>query len=327
MDKSLELFDNLLIKDAFLQPVWGTVKYPDGSFVDWSLSSKPDDHLVAFGKNFTPNLTIEKAFVSYNNSYGNIYHLLREWFAAMFVFYKQNLKSQGYKLLLPNFFNGINYADNALIKNAINFFELNSSVIFLNTRLDCIFIKELIYPKVLSGCFYPFQIQILGSVIEKFSCYLLGDYSNYLHLKPKIVLGYLSRADSKNREVLNESDFAWNLHKKFGADIFTLSNKSLLEQIIAINSYSFVISPHGAGLSNLSFIIGNNSNKFGVIELMPKDYDFNFYSSIALERDFIYEKFLLDSIDISSKSIHSHTYGVDIEKFNSFFENSFKLKN
>ena len=65
--------------------------------------------------------------------------------------------------------------------------------------------------------------------------------------------------------------------KSYGFEVIILSQLSLLEQVHIFNQASIIVSPHGAGLSNLAFC--NPQTK--VIEIFHPDYVNVCYWSIS----------------------------------------------
>lgn len=69
---------------------------------------------------------------------------------------------------------------------------------------------------------------------------------------------FLSRNDAKTRRVINQNSIN-NYLKNFGFEIINLEGIDLKDQIILFNNASHIISPHGAGLTNLIFCKQNTS--------------------------------------------------------------------
>lgn len=74
---------------------------------------------------------------------------------------------------------------------------------------------------------------------------------------------YVSRADAKQRRVLNENCLTRRL-REYGFESYGLSKLSLRQQINLFYSADIVVAPHGAGLSNLLF-----ADRTSVLELHP----------------------------------------------------------
>lgn len=63
---------------------------------------------------------------------------------------------------------------------------------------------------------------------------------------------YITRSDSKSRNVLNEPELV-SMLEGYGFKMVSLSNLSFSEQVALFNNVRIIISPHGAGLANVVF--------------------------------------------------------------------------
>lgn len=87
---------------------------------------------------------------------------------------------------------------------------------------------------------------------------------------------YISRQDATYRKITNEMSVQ-DFLKSYGFEVIILSQLSLLDQVNIFNQASIIVSPHGAGLSNLAFC--NPQTK--VIEIFHPDYVNVCYWSIS----------------------------------------------
>ena len=78
---------------------------------------------------------------------------------------------------------------------------------------------------------------------------------------------FISRGDATHRKLLNEDQVFATL-EKYGFKFVTLSALSFIEKIQLFHSAEVIVSPHGAGLANLTFC--NPDTK--IIELFPPTY-------------------------------------------------------
>ena len=78
---------------------------------------------------------------------------------------------------------------------------------------------------------------------------------------------YISRAKARRRKVINEAEVLKFLGK-FGFKDVSLELMSIAEQALLFYSAKVVITPHGAGLTNLAFC----SPKVKVIEIFSPNY-------------------------------------------------------
>lgn len=130
---------------------------------------------------------------------------------------------------------------------------------------------------------------------------------------------YVSRQKTeKGRKVRNYSEFSEVL-SKYGIDIVYCEEMSVEEQVVLFNSIDGVISPHGAGLTNIIW-----GNDLTVIELFNDVIQGPFYIiSYILGYDYI--PYQGDEI-VSIKRKKDRDIFVDIEKFDSLMNEYFQLK-
>ena len=300
------------LENAMLQPVWGTVKDQHDRILTWSKTCKTDDHLEQFSRCGHYDYKLTKGFVAYNNSYGNVYHVLREWIAAIAVYHQHNLLQDDVVVLLPRFFDGVDYARNELINAAIAFFGIENHVLFIDTALEAVRVETLFYPKVLCSGFYLDEVPYFGDMMGKLGGFILGESIGLIMKQKKSspALGYLSRADSMKRRLVNEPKLAWYLHSSHGADIFSMSGKTLFQQVYLFNRYSRIISPHGAGLANLSLLAPDclAESSFAVLEIMPEDYVNDCFKVLAGEKYIEYRRCLSRLTSAQGNNVHDNTY-------------------
>ena len=88
---------------------------------------------------------------------------------------------------------------------------------------------------------------------------------------------YISRAKAFKRRIVNEPDCI-SLLKKYNFNIIILEDYTFLEQISICANAQYIVSNHGAGLSNILFMKPSSS----VLELRKEnDYHNNCYFSLA----------------------------------------------
>jgi hypothetical protein len=118
-----------------------------------------------------------------------------------------------------------------------------------NIKIECIK-KNRIYGLLNCGVphnIHSYNIENLNSFRKK----LFNMIPKYNELKNSIV--YVSRKNSKFRNVLNESELIETIRKKF--DVICLNNEdmSLFNQLIFYRNKKVIIGPSGSGLTNLIF--------------------------------------------------------------------------
>ena len=86
------------------------------------------------------------------------------------------------------------------------------------------------------------------------------------HLNNKVL--YVSRAKASRRRLVNERYFIAHLKQKYDITFIYAEELSFTEQVRLFSSHKIIISPHGAGLTNMLFA----NPETILIELMPNDY-------------------------------------------------------
>jgi capsular polysaccharide biosynthesis protein len=109
---------------------------------------------------------------------------------------------------------------------------------------------------------------------------------------------------------LNENE-VFNVLEKYGFKKVKLSTLSFIEKIQLFQSAKVIVSPHGAGLTNIVFC--NPATK--VIELFPPTYLVPCFFIISQHMDLRYDGLVGEAVPIEeSRSIHSDPIFIDIEK-------------
>lgn len=121
---------------------------------------------------------------------------------------------------------------------------------------------------------------------------------------------FISREDALHRPLLNENEVYSEL-QKYGFKRVKLSTLSFIEKIELFHSAKVIVSPHGAGLTNLVFC--NPATK--VIELFTPTYLVPCFYIISQHLDLHYSSLIGESVPMEdSRSTHSDPILIDIEK-------------
>lgn len=137
--------------------------------------------------------------------------------------------------------------------------------------------------------------------------FLVNDNIQKLNGYERIIV---SREDSLHRKVLNEKEVIEVL-KKYGFKLVTLSAMSLGEQIQLFNSADVIVSPHGAGLTNLVFC--NPGTK--VIELFTPTYLLPSFYIISNHMDLDYYYLIGKEVPPDqTRSNHKDPIVIDLDK-------------
>ena len=190
-------------------------------------------HLLT--EHFYNLLNSNRNIIEINNSFvigstGNYYHDMIDCFSRIFSF-NENL----------NHFKKIN---KIIISDVTNHNILNEILLKLNIHIPII--------KLRRDKIYKFNESVI--TVNRNLKRTTHLYKNFFleDIKTPQKNIFISRKDSKTRTILNEDEVIDFLKTK-NFTIHTLSNKTLFEQINLFSSSKFIISMHGAGLTNLLF--------------------------------------------------------------------------
>jgi len=117
---------------------------------------------------------------------------------------------------------------------------------------------------------------------------------------------YISRKDTKLRGVSNEDDFIQKLEKQ-GFKSVILSELTVVQQIRLFRSATFIVAPHGAGLTNIIFCRPDTT----LVELLPDDYINPCFYSIAEVMGLKYAA-TLNPVQSESSGYHNSQMFVDV---------------
>lgn len=118
---------------------------------------------------------------------------------------------------------------------------------------------------------------------------------------------YISRGDTPNRRVSNESEVI-SLVSKYGFEPVTLTEYSVREQISLFNNVEYVVAPHGAGLTNLIFC----KKEASVIELLQDNY-LNWCFKFLCQGKGLRYTGLINSTKVLSQDKHKDEIEIDLE--------------
>lgn len=123
---------------------------------------------------------------------------------------------------------------------------------------------------------------------------------------------YITRANSNERPLVNEVDVQ-KLMLTHGFGIVAMENYSLQEQMAIARNAKIIVSPHGAGLSNMVF----SPKGTAIVELIPDRYMTPLFKQLAIDCNHRYSC-LLGSVDSKSEHIESTlSWRIDLQKLES----------
>lgn len=108
---------------------------------------------------------------------------------------------------------------------------------------------------------------------------------------------YLSRSDSSIRKLNNEDDVL-SIIREFDFEEYVVSDASVTEQIEVFSGVKYLISPHGAGLSNMVFM----SPEASVLELLSPQRIWPTYRLLAARLKMDYHALVGDGFDENQTS-------------------------
>jgi capsular polysaccharide biosynthesis protein len=121
---------------------------------------------------------------------------------------------------------------------------------------------------------------------------------------------YISREDATHRKVLNE-DEVFSILKKYGFKLIKLSTLSFEEKIKLFHCAEVIVSPHGAGLTNLIFC--NPGTK--IVEMFTPTYLIPCFHIISNHMDLDYYGLIGDKMQQDeNRGNHKDPIVIDIDK-------------
>ncbi|SDM88587.1 DUF563 domain-containing protein [Bacillus sp. OK048] len=121
---------------------------------------------------------------------------------------------------------------------------------------------------------------------------------------------YISREDAPHRKVVNEKE-VFSVLEKYGFKMVTLSTLSFIEKIELFNTAEVIVSPHGAGLTNLIFC--NPGTK--VVELFTPTYLMPCFHIISNHMELDYYGLIGEEVPPETdRSTHKDPIVIDIDK-------------
>lgn len=101
---------------------------------------------------------------------------------------------------------------------------------------------------------------------------------------------YISRADAKQRKVLNEPELIAML-QKYGFEIHTMSALSMSQKAQLLNSARLIVGPHGSG--SVNFVLCKPGTT--ILDLLPDNCVAPFICDVSTKSGLIYEYLLCES--------------------------------
>jgi hypothetical protein len=276
------------VSPAKLDSKWGVVaEYYSMSAVEGSVRNKK--HLNFDGL-ISARPPIEgPAFLGYNAAFGNHYHVILEWLPTFLEF--RDLVDPTAMLLLPE-----SQRSNGALNAGLALLGIESKVRFLkDSASNPVGFERLYYSDYLHGTHNYMLAESLVNFYKE-----IGRSVSRVFNVPTPERLYISRADSKNRTVENESLLIAELCADHRFVAVTLAGMPFPLQVLLFNNARVVISPHGAGLANLVF---KGDGDRAICELQPAAYKNPCFERIAQTYGDTYTS--VSMIDVASGE-HQH---------------------
>jgi capsular polysaccharide biosynthesis protein len=275
--------DDASIFRVFLLPMRGRIK-----------------RIVSF---FVSKTEIIEKGIWITNSWSHTYF---HWFADVLpkLLAVEN-KIRGHKVLLPESYKEFHYIEYSLRKLGFEYFYFDSEIHSVR-HLKKYKIKELLIVDHLTY----FNPAIMNELRKRFS-------KNFYPASEPYRKIYISREKAARRKVMNEQEIK-QIVKKLGFEIHYFEDYSFEEQLKLITECRYLVSIHGAGLTNILFM----KNGTNVMEFkMKEDYINGCYYSLANSLNINYYYLLCEG---NNPIAQDADFIIDIEKFTIAIEQMLK---
>ena len=212
-------------------------------------------------------------------------------------------QSTKYKLILPKHSQQFSYITESLALLGFN----NNNCIFVDYS-RVYYAKEIATcpPFTRTGNYHSEVIRSMAEQLKK-----NAGVSNQIPHR----LIYISRKNAKKRKIINEEEISSLLHLK-GFEIIETDSLSYVEQIQLFNSAKWLVSIHGAGLSNMIFM----NKGCHVLELRNKDDKgnncyFSLASSVGLHYYYLENKADSTNTNVANLFVDMKALGEVLEKY------------
>jgi hypothetical protein len=163
----------------------------------------------------------------------------------------------------------------------------------------------------LLACKVPHVGQFNKYLLSAFRTDVLLTIASDQFISPKRKL-YISRSDARRRKIVNE-EALWRVLKQHGFDKVELEGMQWSDQVMLFREAVFVVSNHGAGLSNIMFMPAEGR----VIELKADKNDYWCFFSLARVCQLQYAYLLCEATADDHRSADIH---VDVQKLLSLIQ-------
>jgi len=122
---------------------------------------------------------------------------------------------------------------------------------------------------------------------------------------------YISRADAKQRRVLNEPELIEAL-KPYGFEVYTMSSLTMRQKAELLSSARLIVGPHGSGSVNYAFCKPGTK----ILDLFPDNCVAPFICDVADKRGLLYHYLLCESDGNATNAVEGQKINltVDVKK-------------
>jgi hypothetical protein len=119
---------------------------------------------------------------------------------------------------------------------------------------------------------------------------------------------YISRADAKQRRVLNEPELI-DMLKQYGFEVYTMSSLSMREKAELLNSARLIVGPHGSGSVNFAFCKPGTK----ILDLFPDNCVAPFICDICDKRGLDYHYLLCESDGNADNAVEGQKLNLTVD--------------
>jgi hypothetical protein len=231
----------------------------------------------------------------------NYFHWMMDLIPRLRLFEKQGLKLDDIDYVL------LGHKALAFQLETLNLLKIKINKIINLNQQTHVYTKDLIVPSFVG----------LSGNMPKSTCLYLRDKFIKREIKSTRKI-YISRINANSRKIINEEDLIKRLVDK-NFEIIRAEKLSFSEQVELFQSAKIVISPHGAGLTNITFCNPNTT----IIEIFSPNYINQCFWTIASHCDLNYNYYLGEGIVLKEDYTHNTNQDIkiDTDKFITTFEN------
>lgn len=235
-------------------------------------------------------------------SKSNYYHFYIESLPRLWFLKCDYLKNKKITLLLP-------YKRSSQVEALIYRFHDNITIKYIP---ECYRVESETFIELpfMSKSLDNFNLNSGAFLLEPYLKWFKLNYSSIINANLQDILPskniYISRRDAKVRKFKNEAEIEDMLIERFNIEIVVPGEMSIKSQAELFHNSKFIISPHGAGLTNLIWCQKTNG---GLLEIFPSKHvsTYEGFKLHAQQLGFRYDSLILEGTNRNDDVI------VDIE--------------